>query len=500
MALSFDKISGTTGRYDSELTIVISGNSKKVKKYLTATNKAVQHQIRRHKQLVEKAEAKIAAYKQMNITPEAPVYSDALAAIDNNNKIIAELIPQAKECYYEELSNGDLRVPAGFWYLCETIDGSHLSKDVKPFYLDGLRPYQVEALEAAYKYKRSTIVLATGLGKSKIAISLAMAGVQSGKRVMIVVPTEYLVDQMYKELREIHPNTTAIGGEYKHAKLGWDIMVITIHSAHKYMDEAEVLIVDEGHHSAATTWNDLHISAKNVTHVYNLTATPMRGDGLDIGIHAFGGPVVINRDAKWGIDNGWLSKLRVIQIRTRALKEDKSPMYYHGGILATTAYKKLMLAPNIVAALRDRILAGLEKGHKIMCIFKTVKGAEAFRKLVKDKLLFQVAHADKKLSKNPKWPLIQFQKGESNLLVACDKLVSEGINIPNSTLLICATQHSSDVTTYQLAGRVLRKAEGKELAIIIDFVTMGYGQFERAADKRLNVYRHLTEDVKVVEL
>ena len=115
-------------------------------------------------------------------------------------------------------------------------------------------------------------------------------------------------------------------------------------------------------------------------------------------------------------------------------------------------------------------------------------------------LTFQVAHADKKKSKSPKYPLIQFNKGETKLLVACDKLVSEGINIPDATLLLQLTQHSSDVTTYQMAGRILRKSEGKELAIIIDFVTMGYAQFERAAEKRLKVYQYLTEDVKVVEL
>lgn len=497
--ISFDAVVGCVGRYDTDMTMILSGPVKKLKKILTVSNKSAKFKLRQAERAKEFFEKKLAALANMSMPEDSPVYVETQRRIDVAAAEIPELEEACTEFYFSENADGTLTVPAGMWWLCERVEGNfHRNTDVAPYYLPGLRDYQKDALTELYKYKRGTLELATGLGKSKLVISTAYAGVQAGKRVMVVVPTEYLVKQMYLELKELHPNTTAIGGDYKHPKLGWDIMVITIHSAHKYLDEAEMLLVDEGHHSSATTWVNMHTAANKVTHCYNFTATAFRSDGLDMGIHAFGGPIVYARDGRWGIDNGWLSPLKVIQIRIRGKRQDGSPVALQDGVMAAKAYKAMMGTPNIMDLIAGRITAGLAKKHRIMCVFKTVKAAEVFRK--HSKMPFKVAHADKKLSKYPKAPLDWFNDKKTDLLVACDKLISEGINIPDSTLLICCTQHSGDVTTFQLVGRVLRKSPGKSEAIVVDIAVLGYSQYERAADKRLAIYRYLTDNVTVVDL
>lgn len=503
--LSFNPIPGAVGKLVSEIELVISHKDpkalNKIKKILTAKNKSAAFQYKKAKESLGFNEAKLKTLEALNTPKDADSWAKTEIKIQNAKKLIAELEHKIYEIYFAENPNGSISVPAGLWYLCETIEGSaHCNTELQPYKLPGLRPYQSEALDALYKYNRCTIELATGLGKSKIIYSLAISGVKAGKRVMIVVPTEYLVGQIYRELKELHPNTAALGGDFKHPKLGWDILVTTINSAPKYADLATMISLDESHHASASTWQELLSTATNATHVYNLTATAFRSDGLDIAIHAFGGPIVYARDAKWGLDNGWLSPLKVVQVRIR-------PRYPSGHVIRLPdnmpmqrAYKTLMSASNVQAFIREKLNVALSKGRRIMCIFRTVKFAEVFRKFCGNTPKFQVAHADKTLSKSPKLPLKQFNDNLTNLLVACDKLVSEGIDIPSANLLVCATQHTSDITTLQLLGRVLRKSEGKESATCLDIVVMGYSQFERAGKARLAIYKYLCDDVVEIEV
>lgn len=349
-------------------------------------------------------------------------------------------------------------------------------------------------------YLLSDFTVTHNCGKSKMIYSAALAGVKAGKRVMIVVPTEYLVGQVYNELKTLHEKTAALGGDFKHPKLGWEILVTTINSAPKYADIATMMLLDEAHHAPAETWSELLATAVEVTHVYNFTATAFRSDGLDTAIHSFGGPIVYARDARWGLDNGWLSPLKVIQVRINPRRPDGSVIKLPDAMPMQKAYKVLMSANNVAAFIREKLNVAIDKKRRTMCIFRTVKYAEAFRKYCGSAPKFQVAHADKKVSKDPKFPLRQFNAGETDLLVACDKLVSEGIDIPDSNLLICATQHTSDITTLQLLGRVLRKAAGKEDAVCIDVVVKGYNQFERAGKSRLAVYKRLCDNVVEIDL
>lgn len=502
--IKFNKVPNLRGKLETSLTLRLfpkdSSELAKIKKMLTVKNKSVQYNLNRAQKARTRDSQRLQGLKDLNTPEDLPIYQKLVLKIEGLDREIIDLQGRVIETYYEE-DFGTLLVPAGFWWLCETIDGNaHYNRTLDKFYLPELRPYQVECLDEMYKYSRATVELFTGAGKSKVIASVALAGVKSNKRVVIVVPTEYLVGQMYKQLKAMHPKTTALGGEYKHVAPGWDILVTTVNSASKIIDEAEVLLFDESHHAPCETWLNLATSAVKATNVYNFTATAFRADGLDLAIHAFGGPIVYSKDAKWGLDNKWLCPLKVIQIRMQPRKSDGSPMFFNDMVMAQRAYSALATNSDVMKYTKDRLQAALEKNHRVICLFKTVKAAMYFKKWCKGMLDFGVAHADKKISKNPKYPLHQFNKGETNLLVACDKLVGEGVDIPDSSLLLLLTQHTSDITTLQVVGRILRLAEGKEKAIVLDIALGGYAQFARAANKRLSIYRYLTDDVTVVDV
>ena len=67
----------------------------------------------------------------------------------------------------------------------------------------------------------------------------------------------------------------------------------------------------------------------------------------------------------------------------------------------------------------------------------------------------------------------------NNIILIATQWAYVGIDAPKIATLILAGSSSSAVSTYQCVGRVLRKADGKERAIIIDFI-----------DKENNLHKH----------
>jgi superfamily II DNA or RNA helicase len=81
-------------------------------------------------------------------------------------------------------------------------------------------------------------------------------------------------------------------------------------------------------------------------------------------------------------------------------------------------------------------------------------------------------------------------------------LVSEGVDLPRADTLLQCCNNSSDVMTYQMLGRILRLSPGKKHGILFDISVSGYEQFERATEKRNQIYEHIVgkENVKIIKL
>ena len=496
--IEFKKIKDSSGELVNNLVLRIYGeNFKEIKKLLTIRNTSVEWKIRflnKKKKYWSEIVAIDASEKK---TEKA---KQKLKEIEEQ---LEELEPKATEELYTE-EEGSLYVPPGLWFLCDSIrNEAHTNTTLKPFYLPGLRSYQIEALQELYKYNRGITELATGLGKSRLDQSIALAGVLSGKRVMIVVPSEYLVGQMCDELKTLHPNTTAQGGG-RQATSGWDILVTTVQSAGMFADIPKVVVLDEIHHQAAETWMELMYKMEQAENVYGLTATAFRADGLDMLVHAFSGPVLYKRDVKWGIENKWLNSFIPISIQvtptyTSGPKKGK-PIILSENVMATSAYKILINNTNVLNVAKNRLLACMEKERVPIVIYKTVEACKNFRKFCKDSIDLDIASAQD--GKKSKYPLVKFQKGETNVLLANSGLVAEGIDLPRSDSLLQLVQNSSDISTYQMLGRILRLSKDKKQSILMDISVNGYSQFERARDKRNKIYEEIVgkENVKIIKI
>lgn len=407
------------------------------------------------------------------------------------NKKKADLVLELKELaeseyqiFWAETEDGKgLYIPRGFSYWGEGVD---LSLNI-PIKEAGLRDYQSEAIKHLLSKKLGTCVMATGLGKSRMIASVCMSFANIKKRTLVVVPSEYLVNQMAEDIGEFHKSVTKASSKQK-PKLGADVLVATPITAKKYIDVYDTVVIDESHHLSARTWTETIMHADKADHIYNFTATPEREDGLERIIHAFAGPTEVNLSTKWGIENKWLRSFEYYPIITNSLEKNGRKITVSDKSSRATAYKKLVnneaFLGEIVALLKN----ALDKDRKIIVLFRTLVAAKEFTKVCKNAGI-KVNFASATFKK----PLEDFAKGVSNVLVATDKLVAEGVNIPNADTLMNVLQNSSNITTAQSLGRILRLGEKKN-PIVCDIVASGYKPFISSHEKRSKFYNSLAEN------
>lgn len=506
--INFNALAGVTGMYQSNMELVVfGGDQKKIRQMLTMRNGKIawrvsflQKKLTYWKSVIANSDVdpmlNQPAFRESANGAVLGKMAQARAKIETIEAELAEIRPLVTEELFTDTDEG-LVVPPGMWYLCQSIGkDEHLNTDMSAEYVDGLRPYQTEAIDALLQYKRAMVELATGLGKSKIIHSLAKAAIKAEKRIMIVVPTEYLVGQMLDQLKALEYNVTAQGGG-RLAEGGWDVLVTTIQSASGFADLPDVVVFDETHHISAESWTNLAMSLSKATHVYGMTATAFRSDGLDAAIHSFIGPIVYSRDVRWGIQNGWLSEFTAFSITVNPKKNGRK-VHFTDTVMSTTAYKVLVPSLELMTIARDRLLAGIAKDRKIIVVFKTVEACKAFKKFCEGQVDMAVASAQN--GQKSKAPLRRFQKGDSKVLLVNSGLISEGVDIPDADLLIQCCQNSSDVMTLQMLGRILRKPEGKKRAVIIDLRVNGYDQFVRAGERRAQLYRRIAGNDNIKEI
>lgn len=459
---------------------IISGKDSEkelLKKFLTVTNKSVYFQLEKSKSLLiwwtDRAR-QLEGYGKIDAETESKVAF--------YRKQIKELGEQATVRYWEQIGH-ELFVPKGYWYLFSTVP-SDVENDVIPVHIAGTRDYQVEAINTLMKYKRSTLSAATGSGKSIMLLNMALSYVKAGKRVMICVPSEYLVGQLYETIKAHHKNTTSCGGG-RTASLGADVLVTTMQSAKQHVDIYDVIAIDEAHHLAANTWNGLMAEA-NAEYVHAFTATPIRMDGLALGLPAFAGPVVYEKDVRSLIREGFLMEPVIYSIEMSTIKVPDSKM-------ATSAYKQIATSPKVMEYIKSQIIKGIASDRKIICAFKTLECGNKLKKLLKGHIDVNVA------SGTFKDPIHKFKSGKCLVLIGTSALLSEGLDLIEADMLIIVTQHVSDVTSFQMLGRVMRLSPGKRPPVVLCVGFDGYGQFQKAIEKRRKIYHKVSDNVSYIK-
>lgn len=349
-----------------------------------------------------------------------------------------------------------------------------------------LRDYQEEAYTLMDANYRGLINLATGLGKTLLATHFVQ---RYKKKALIVCPSDSVAKQFYEQfVRCFGKNKVGFyGGGKKNIS---DVTVGIAASISKNIAEFQaadigVVILDETHHTPATTFFDISQGLAKCGKIFGLTATDYRSDGKDVMITAGCGPVLIRRDIKWGVANGWLAEpyfiVRKIATTGRDFKDDKLKSYKEH-VLNCALMKdqiredarKMMAAGKAVLILVDEVAHGEELSRDLGIPFATG------------------------LDKKSQEYVNQLNAGEVPGLVGTDGKIGEGSDTQNVDVLILANFVASKGPVTQAVGRGLRKQGTKTRCIILDYIPLGSTMLSRHGFNRVGYYQEITDKVQVV--
>jgi len=353
----------------------------------------------------------------------------------------------------------------------------------KPY---SLREYQQEAVDLCITNWRGVINFATGMGKTLTALYLIK---ELKRKTLIIAPSDSIAQQFYVELCEAFGEDRVGfygGGKKKIKDITVGIAASVIKATDKFkQEELGLIIFDEVHHIAASTFFDIAAALGDVGRVYGLTATDYRSDGKDIMINAGCGKILLKRDIKWGITNGFLAipKFIVKNVATTGsdYKHDKLKNYKEH-ILNNTIMKN-----QILKDIQDYIA----QGKSVLCLVgETAHGEELSKQLG-----LPFAQGTDKQSQSY---VNQLNAGIISGLIGTGGRIGEGTDTKNVDVLIMAQFIASKGPVVQALGRALRKQGVKTEAIIIDYVPQGSSMLSRHTKSRIDWYKEITNDVSVI--
>ena len=413
----------------------------------------------------------------------------------NNKGFIKKLEKEASGTLLKIIDDEHIAMSSGFSYLLpsniEIEDKRELTGEAvslpwkkKPF---DMRPYQEEAVNLMESNYRGIINFATGLGKSLVAL---YAIKKHRTNTLIVVPNEGIANQFYEALVEAFGESKV--GFYSGRKK--KIRAITVGiaaSVNNHIDKFQqeplgMVLVDEVHHIAASTFFNIALGLSSVGKVFGLTATDYRSDGKDVMINGGCGDVIIKRDIKWGIDNNFLAKPTFISkvVPTTGYDYNDKLKAYKAHVLNDTVMRE---------QIKSDIQHYLSKGKKVLCLVAEVAHGEQLSK----ELGLPFAQGKDKLSVEY---VNQLNRGDIDGLIGTGGKISEGVDTKVADVLILANFMASKGPVVQSVGRVLRITDTKKEALIVDYQPSGSSMLTRHAEGRVKYYKEITSDVTVEEL
>lgn len=393
---------------------------------------------------------------------------------------------------YEEYE-GKLLVPRGFLYRAIEIAGglgSIKENTANPpvIHIDNkitLKEVQIPWVESMLKHRQGVGVAAAGLGKTVMALHMIA---DIGLPTLWLTSRDALIEQVKKEIhKHLGLENVGIIGAGKRT-IGEAItigMVPTLVRNETLMQSLAynfgVIVVDECQHVPSSTFIKV-INKFAPKYLYGLTATPYREDALEQLMLNYIGPIIAEIGHDKAVETKSVMNAKVIVRNTGII----IPPVLFGADYAELVehISKSEKRNNLI--LSD-ILYEYGLGNTCMVLTTTTDHID----LLAGKLTamgIEVASPHSK--KNPRIKTEQLEKfinSEVKILIVTYGLLAEGFSHqPSNRLFLVAPLKSSSLIV-QSTGRIERTLEGKENAIVYDYVD-NIPLFKRQFEKRKRMY------------
>lgn len=353
-----------------------------------------------------------------------------------------------------------------------------------------LRYFQEDALKLCVNEHRCTVEAATGTGKTRIFLELIH---QLGVRTLIIVPTLNILFQTHSLLaRKFGKKYVGIIGD-QIKDVNKDIIVASVQSLSnlepEYFNRFDCLIIDEAHHSAATTYMDLNSKCfNNIYYRYFFSGTVFRNDGSDLALLGVVSTVDYRYSAVQAIRDKFLSP-PVFFIKQNRLSS--SPV-----VLKGSQYRKAYATHIVENKQRNQFIADKVKqlasvGKCTLVLVDQIKHG----KLIKD-LVPNATFISSKSKDNTK-VIDRFNEKKISVLIGTD-VIGEGVDTIGADALVLAGAGKAKSSIIQKIGRVLRLYANKKYATVIDFADLNVSTFTNHAHKRQKIYK--TYETEIINI
>jgi len=359
-----------------------------------------------------------------------------------------------------------------------------------------LRDPQREAYTAALEFfngggKSAIIQLPVGCGKSGL-ISILPFGIAKG-RVLVIAPNLTIRDELKRTLDitnrrqcfwykcDILTSESMTAGPYITVLEGdtanihdcdrSHIVITNIQqlasSADRWLpqfqrDYFSMILVDEGHHSAAASWMKV-FQAFPDAHVVNLTATPFRSDRKDIE-----GDLIYRYSFRRAMIKGYIKRLQASYVAPEEIYFTYKGDKFHHTLDEVLELREeewfsrgIALAPECNSHIVDASLDKLEKMrvtgtyHQLIAVAMSVNHAKAIRSLYSQKgFKAEEIHSEMPVEKR----LEVLQKLKAGLVdcIIQVQMLGEGFDHPHLSVAAIFRPFRSIAPYVQFVGRIMR--------------------------------------------
>jgi len=352
------------------------------------------------------------------------------------------------------------------------------------------RPYQYKAVYEAIKNNRKLLLSPTGSGKSLMIYSIVRYYAATAKKILIVVPTTSLVEQMVSDFTEYGWDADSfIHKIYSGRDKNTDkpIIISTWQSIYKfpkrYFDDIDCVIGDEAHLFKSKSLTGIMTKLHNAKYRFGFTGTLDGSKTHKWVLEGLFGDYERVTKTDDLIKSGYLSKFRI-----KILLCKHAPQHfetYHDEMDYLVEHTgRNNLIKNLVKDI---------KGNTLVLFNYIEKHGEPLHELINNtidperKLFFVHGGTDVEDREEVR----QITETENNaVIIASYGTFSTGINIKRLHNIIFASPSKSRIRNLQSIGRVLRKGEGKDIATLYDIADDIGGQNYtlRHLNERVNIY------------
>ena len=354
------------------------------------------------------------------------------------------------------------------------------------------RPYQIMGVHDALKHNRKLLLSPTASGKSLMIYAITRYHIEHDRKILIVVPTTSLVEQMYKDFEDYGWNASkychrVYAGKDKNTDQ--NVTITTWQSIYKldrkYFKNFNVVIGDEAHLFKSRSLVSIMTKLLDCKYRYGFTGTLDGTQTHKWVLEGLFGPTykIIRTDEL--MKKGYLSKLN-IKVLTLKHPARKFENYEDEIQYLITHTQRNNFIKNLAIDQKGNtlILYTRVESHGLPLFDLINSNKEENRKCF-------FVHGGVDTEDREEVRTIT-EKEDNAIIIASYGTFSTGINIRNLHNVIFASPNKSKIRNLQSIGRVLRKGDNKIKATLFDIADdITYGS---SKNYTLN---HMMERVKI---